>query len=151
MLNSLNRNFARPNSGLRQTYHQLVVRGNLVLLPSWLRSLVPQLASVSGDSMEPTLRSGDWVVVARTPRRGPRLGQVVVVEHPDRPGFELVKRVSALSRERHLLWVAGDNRSSSTDSDDFGPLGQAALRGVVLVRVRPGPWRWLRPDPGRLR
>jgi nickel-type superoxide dismutase maturation protease len=112
--------------------------------------MVPQLAAVSGDSMEPTLRSGDWVIVARAPRSGPRLGQVVVVEHPQRPGFELVKRVSALSRERHLIWVAGDNHSSSTDSDDFGPLAQEALRGVVLVRVRPLPWRWLRPDPGRL-
>lgn len=100
--------------------------------------------------MEPTLTPGAWILVGRPARNGPRLGQVVVVEHPHRPDFELVKRVSALSRERHLIWVVGDNHSASTDSDDFGPVGLEAVRGVVLARVRPLPWRWLRPDPGRL-
>ena len=127
-----------------------MVRSNLALLPSRIRSILPQMAAVAGDSMEPRLRSGDWVVLSGAPRRGPRLGQVVVVEHPRRPGFELVKRVSALSRERGLVWVAGDNQSSSTDSDDFGPVGLDAVRGVVRARVRPLPWRWLRSDPSRL-
>lgn len=108
------------------------------------------MAAVSGDSMEPTLKSGDWVLLGRTRQRGPQLGQVVVVDHPHRPGFELVKRVSALSRERRLIWVVGDNHGASTDSDDFGPLPLQAVRGVVLARVRPLPWQWMRPDPARL-
>ena len=72
------------------------------------------------------------------------------MEHPHRAGFELIKRVSALSRERRLVWIAGDNRLATTDSEDFGPLPLELVRGVVLARVRPLPWRWLRSDPSRI-
>ncbi len=127
-----------------------MVSGKLARLAGPIRQLAPQLAVVSGRSMEPTLKEGAWVVVGRPSPGGPRLGQVVVVEHPHRADFELIKRVSALSRERRLVWVAGDNRSASTDSEDFGPLPLELVRGVVLARIRPLPWRWLRPDPSRL-
>jgi hypothetical protein len=79
------------------------------------------------------------------------LGQVVVAEHPLRPGFELVKRVAAVSRSRRLLWLAGDNRSESTDSDEFGPVAAAAVVGIAILRVRPWPPGWLGADPQRLR
>jgi type IV secretory pathway protease TraF len=100
--------------------------------------------------MEPALPAGAWVLVGRVAPGGPSLGQVVVVEHPHRAGFELIKRVSAVSRERRLVWVAGDNRRTSTDSEEFGPVPLGLVRGVVRVRVRPLPWRWLRADPSRL-
>lgn len=100
--------------------------------------------------MEPTLGPGDWVLIGSPRRAGPRLGQVVVVEHPNRPGFELIKRVSALSRQRRLVWIGGDNLGETSDSDDFGPLSLDAVRGVVLARVRPLPWKWLGPDPSRI-
>lgn len=115
-----------------------------------IRALVPQLAVIEGSSMEPTLRAGDWVLVGRNRPAGPRLGQVVVVEHPHRPRLELIKRVSALSRQRRLVWVGGDNRGATSDSEDFGPLPLEALRGVVLARIRPRPWKWLRADPSRI-
>jgi len=100
--------------------------------------------------MEPSLPNGAWVV-ARPVRSGdPKLGQVVVVEHPYRPGFELIKRVSAVSRERGLLWIAGDNRLQSTDSEEFGALPLSLLRGVVVAQVRPLPWCWLRADPSQI-
>jgi len=81
----------------------------------------------------------------------PKLGQVVVAEHPLRPGFELVKRVAAVSRSRRLLWLAGDNHGESTDSDEFGPVAAAGVVGLVILRVRPWPPAWLRADPQRLR
>jgi hypothetical protein len=100
--------------------------------------------------MEPTLPEGAWVLVRRTRSGDPKLGQVVVVGHPQRPGFELIKRVSAVSRERGLLWIAGDNRLQSTDSEDFGALSLLLLRAVVVVRIRPWPWLWLGADPSHL-
>jgi nickel-type superoxide dismutase maturation protease len=100
--------------------------------------------------MEPGLPQSAWVLIGRKTRGGPKLGQIVVVEHPQRPGFELIKRVSAVSLERRLVWVAGDNRSASTDSEEFGPVPLELVCGVVLALVRPLPWRWLRPDPSRL-
>jgi nickel-type superoxide dismutase maturation protease len=105
---------------------------------------------VEGPSMEPLLPDGAWVLLLPRPGRLPRLGQVVVAEHPARPGFELIKRVASLSRDRGLVWLAGDNRSASTDSEDFGPLPVALVVGPVVAVVRPGPPRLVRTEPRRL-
>lgn len=101
--------------------------------------------------MEPGLPPGSWLLVVGAGVTSPKVGQVVVAEHPDRPGFELIKRVSALSRERGLLWLAGDNPWASTDSDEFGPVPIRLLRGVALLRLKPTPWRWLAAEPDRIR
>jgi signal peptidase I len=83
-------------------------------------------------------------------RRTPRTGDVVVVEHPDRPGFELVKRVAGSPGEvvgvfpdgtramrpialRAGEWfVVGDAPGASTDSRAFGPVHDSNVRGVVV-------------------
>ncbi len=111
---------------------------------------LPSLVLVEGESMRPCLPPGAWVLVGPARRRLPRLGQVVVVEHPQRPGFELLKRVSAVSRRPPLIWVLGDNRAASSDSQDFGPLPPGALRGVAWLRLRPLPPLWLSADLRRL-
>lgn len=97
------------------------------------------MALVSGRSMEPRLPHGAWILVWPQGSLAARVGEVVVLEHPSRPGFELVKRVEALSQERRLLWVAGDNRLASSDSQDFGPVALERLRGRVLLRLSPLP------------
>jgi nickel-type superoxide dismutase maturation protease len=96
-----------------------------------------RVALVRGPSMVPTLRDGDRVLVwLVTPRRTPRIGQVVVVELPDRPLS--IKRISAVSDDG--VEISGDNPYGSTDSRDLGALPRAAIRGVGLVRIwrRPG-------------
>jgi type IV secretory pathway protease TraF len=98
--------------------------------------------------MEPALRDGDWAIAVTRGR--PRPGSVVVVEHPERPGFEMAKRVTALEGGltpggRALgpgeLWVEGDNAGGSTDSRDFGPVRSEQVRGIVVAVWWP-PKRW---------
>lgn len=100
---------------------------------------------VADDSMAPALQDGDWVIALRRPRRL-RPGDVVVVEHPRRPGFELVKRVTAVEDdgvdgpvlEPGELWILGDNPSAgSIDSRSFGPVPSHLVRARVLARYGP--------------
>jgi len=48
----------------------------------------PSRVIIEGGSMAPTLAPGDWALTI--PLRHPKIGNVVVVEHPGRPGYEMV-------------------------------------------------------------
>jgi inner membrane protease subunit 1 len=99
----------------------------------------PSRIEIEGGSMAPTLAPGDWALVA-TPSRYDR-GDVVVVEHPGRPGYEMVKRVIGRPGDRvagRLLgddeyWVEGDHEPASTDSRQFGPVRDGLLKAKVLL------------------
>ena len=94
--------------------------------------------------MMPALLPGDWALAV--PARRFERGQVVVVEHPGRPGYELVKRISAIPGDtigdRTLApdeyWVLGDRGDASTDSRHFGPVTREALRARILLVYGPG-------------
>ncbi len=99
--------------------------------------------------MEPALSPGDWVLAWRRPGRL-RRGDVIVLEHPQRPGFELVKRVAAAAGEllpgtdvslaAAEIWVMGDNPGAgSVDSRHFGAVPLEQVRARVLARYRPLP------------
>jgi signal peptidase I len=104
----------------------------------------PQRVIVEGSSMEPTLDPGDWAIAVAPARF--RVGDVVVVEHPGRTGYEMVKRLVAgpgdRVTERALgpddWWVQGDHRGASTDSRSFGPVGSAALKARIVAVYGPG-------------
>lgn len=80
---------------------------------------------VAGHSMVPTLEPGKEVVTTSTRRAVP--GDIVVFEHPSRPDFWLIKR---LTDDRG--WVLSDNEEDGTDdSRQFGPVDIARLNPVV--------------------
>jgi signal peptidase I len=99
----------------------------------------PFRIEVSGPSMRPTLEPGDWAIAIAAERFRP--GDVVVVEHPERPGFEMVKRVVRAPGARGPdgmdpaggVWVEGDEPSSSTDSRSLGALSAGLVRARVVV------------------
>lgn len=97
--------------------------------------------------MMPTLMPGDWALAVAS--RRVRNGDVMVVEHPGRPGYEMVKRVIAGPGERvgeRLLsddeyWVEGDRVDASTDSRQFGPVRREHLKARVSLVYWPKPRR----------
>lgn len=98
--------------------------------------------------MRPTLEPGDWAIAFRARRL--HRGDVVVIEHPGRLGFELVKRVTHLPGDVapdglglvDRVWVEGDDPDGSSDSRTFGPVPLGLVRGRVWVVWWP---------PGRIR
>ena len=106
----------------------------------------PVAYEIADHSMEPALRPGDWILGVRRPRA--RRGDVVVFDHPRRPGFALVKRVTAGPGDQvggtllgpDQVWVLGDNPAAgSVDSRRLGPIPIGLLHARLLVRYRPWP------------
>ena len=108
---------------------------------------------VLGSSMEPTLLSGDRVVVDLWSYRSrrPAAGEVALLLGPE--GFSIVKRVvdgplqdaaafqpsawEGVDPTEDLLEVAGDNPAASDDSRRFGPVPRHRFLGRLLWRYWP--------------
>lgn len=93
------------------------------------------LAEVTGPSMVPTLRHGDFLVVRYGARIRP--GDVVVLRHPFQQDLLVVKR--AVERREGGWWVLGDNAYAGGDSTDYGAVPQELILGRVRLRLRPRP------------
>lgn len=100
--------------------------------------------------MRPELEPGDWALAVSTSRF--RRGDIVVVEHPGRDGFEMVKRVTAvpgdLAPDGRVLggdefWVLGDSPEASTDSRAFGAVPRTLLKARVRLVYWPSERRRL--------
>lgn len=89
--------------------------------------------------MAPTLLPDDWLLVV-TPDHFDR-DDVVVVEHPQRPGYEIVKRLTAVPGDEldgRILgpdeyWVEGDFEEHSTDSREFGTVTSGQLKAKAIL------------------
>lgn len=94
--------------------------------------------AISGDSMQPALAPGDWVLVDEKAyrRRLPRRGHIVVASDPRDSDRHLVKRVAGVDLHRQVQ-LLGDNPDESTDSRHFGPVPANTVRGRVRWRYWP--------------
>ncbi|MCR1781843.1 nickel-type superoxide dismutase maturation protease [Nocardioides carbamazepini] len=91
------------------------------------------VALVRGDSMRPTLRPDDRLLVVYGARV--RAGRVVVARFAD--GTLVVKR--ATERRGSGWWLRGDNPGVGVDSRHRGPVPDEAVLGVVRARLWPRP------------
>jgi nickel-type superoxide dismutase maturation protease len=103
----------------------------------WLRRPFP--VAVEGRSMAPALQPGDFLLAMKPKRLRP--GCLVVVEHPSRERFDMIKRLTVVPGHGGLgpgeYWVEGDAADASTDSRTFGPVSGHAIKGVVVARYWP--------------
>jgi nickel-type superoxide dismutase maturation protease len=125
-----------------------ILAGSALAGTRWWHRSRPFPVAVEGDSMAPTLAAGDYLVAIAAGPGMVRRGQLVVVAHPDRPDYELIKRVAGVpgdtigEADSRMLragefWVLGEDPSKSTDSRSFGPVTHRAIRGVVRLRYWP--------------
>ncbi len=91
---------------------------------------------ISGNSMRPYARDGDYAISSRLFHK-PRTGQVMVFRSPT-DGMKLIKRISRIEStdEGSRYFVEGDNRMRSTDSNSFGSIGRGDILGKVLFIAR---------------
>ena len=87
---------------------------------------------VEGDSMLPTLKNGDRVLVEKTANL--RIGDVVVAKHPFRI-TPIIKRITEFSTSGKLF-LSGDNPDESTDSRTFGEVPEKDILGRVICRLK---------------
>lgn len=83
------------------------------------------LRRVVGDSMYPTYRNGQTLLVLMS--RNFKVGDVVVAFQNKQ---HVLKRITAMKDGR--VFIEGDNKSSSTDSREYGWLQDRLVNGKVI-------------------
>lgn len=85
-----------------------------------------QRFTVSGNSMLPTLKHGQDVLVWCWFYQ-PKAGDIIVIK---KNGKEMVKRIQRVSGRKYF--VVGDNKKDSTDSRKFGLIDKSEIAGKVI-------------------
>ena len=86
---------------------------------------------VEGDSMRPTLESGDRVLV--DPKTAIKAGDIVLAVHPFR-SLQMIKRLRSIEPDGRIFLV-GDNPEASSDSKVFGTIQRKHLLGKIVSRL----------------
>ena len=90
---------------------------------------------VTGNSMLPLLQPGEEILVnlSAYQKSFPEVGDIVVANHPNRPNFQIVKRVTLVNEDGNCFLI-GDNPTESTDSRSFGTVNPNKILGKVTSR-----------------
>ena len=94
--------------------------------------------AVQGQSMEPALEAGDWLLVDPDAYAGraPSRADLVLAPDPREPARLLIKRVGSVAADGSLE-LLGDAPDASTDSRAFGSIAPSSVRGRPWFRYWP--------------
>lgn len=86
---------------------------------------------IKGNSMNPTFKSGDAVLVNRLAYffGTPKVGNIIVLKRQK----YIIKRITAIKKEQ--VFVIGDNKKESTDSRKFGWIDRKEIVGKVIFKI----------------
>ena len=93
-----------------------------------------RVIKVTGDSLSPDYREGDYVVIATIPffLNRTKVGDVIVFQHP---AFgTLIKKVAQVEGDGEQYFVVGAH-PNSVDSRHFGPVARQSLIGRVIWHI----------------
>ena len=93
-----------------------------------------EIFRVEGDSMYPTLKEGDMVLI--NPHAALEIGDIVVARHPFKKSVNIIKRiVEILPGERYFL--LSDNPEEGSDSRSFGAINAKDIIGKAEAKIKP--------------
>ncbi len=121
----------------------------LIVVP--FRLWVAQPFIVSGASMEPTFKNGDYLIIDEFSYhfREPKKGEVIIFRYPLSPSKFFIKRIEGLPNEtvytnnnkitlnEKEYFVLGDNRDASSDSRIWGSVNKNLIVGRPFLRLWP--------------
>ncbi|MDQ3089208.1 MAG: nickel-type superoxide dismutase maturation protease [Acidobacteriota bacterium] len=87
---------------------------------------------VEGNSMLPTLKNGDVVLV--NPQAKLKQGDIVLANHPYKKSVKILKRIKEFT-DNGDLFLIGDNAGDSTDSRTFGAVSLKYIIGKVTCHL----------------
>lgn len=91
---------------------------------------------VSGDSMDPTLKNGDYVLTTNIGKI--KDNDIVIVDTSKNNKFDsqkIIKRYVANKSTDNEVWVEGDNASVSYDSRFTGPVKRTDVESHMVLNI----------------
>lgn len=105
--------------------------------PSWREWILLLLrkrirVQVTGESMLPTLKPGDIVLVdiGAYVDCKPSIGDIIVAHHPFQRNLSIIKRIADITSDGRLM-LQSDNSQVGTDSRSFGTIRMQRVIGRV--------------------
>lgn len=91
------------------------------------------LRRISGNSMDPTLRNGDYIVAAKSYFTHYQVADIVLVQHPQ--FGEIIKRIYQID-DNLQYWLCGDG-TDTLSPQTMGAINRSDIKAKLLWHIKP--------------